>query len=240
MSHGLIRKCCIVHLPNADLSIPYPSTFQKCFPSKTSTVSIWKMWRSGPKRSECTSISPPHFSGKSVPARATSLQPLNDTRSRRNPCSRAAEILCNTLQYSAILCKTLQYSVILWMTLGAEETLAAAAPPLRVHSPLKMPSNLSSSLLGMCRSLSGRNRPKLCVPCDKKVHTFEKKSANMSYVTAPISVRRRKFSIFTIFNGSSDSYENVLIGSVNNTFGGLDFNVGAPSVLLMCPRYLHF
>ena len=62
----------------------------------------------------------------------------------------------------------------------------------------------------------------------------------MSYVTAPISVRRRKFSISTIFNGSSDSYENVLIGSVNNTFGGLDFNVGAPSVLLMCPRYLHF
>ena len=128
----------------------------------------------------------------------------------------------------------------LWMTLGAEETLAAAAPPLRVHSPLKMPSNLSSSLLGMCRSLSGRNRPKLCVPCDKKYTRLKKKNANMSYVTAPISVRRRKFSIFTIFNGSSDSYENVLIGSVNNTFGGLDFNVGAPSVLLMCPHYLHF
>ena len=134
------------------------------------------------------------------------------------------------------------------MTLGAEETLAATAPPLRVHSPLKMPSNLSSSLLGMCRSLSGRNRPKFCVPCGKKDTRLGKKCStagaavltNMSNVTAPISVRRRKFSIFTIFNGSSDSYENVLIGSVNNMFGGLDSGVGAPSVLLMCPHYLHF
>ena len=73
----------------------------------------------------------------------------------------------------------------LWMTLGAEETLAAAAPPLRVHSPLKMPSNLSSSLLGMCRSLSGRNRPKFCVPCDKKYTHLKKKK----YSTTGAAVR---------------------------------------------------